>query len=81
LDRSITLENADFVIQQKNKLPWIKTSPNIIFGVTDNISKWLHLEIPCKYVDPVEYITLPEKKFYDFPYIVINTGYQRSGTD
>lgn len=76
LDKSITRENADFVIKQSNSFPWTKDNPNLIQYNLNNINYQTNLKIPCKITKPVIYSKLPEKKYFDFPYVVINTGWQ-----
>jgi hypothetical protein len=78
LDRSITRENADYVIKQSSSYPWKKDGPNLIQHNLNNINNQTNLEIPFKITKPVIYSKLPEKKYFDFPYVILNTGYQGS---
>lgn len=78
LDKSITEKNADYIIDACNELPWNKGTPHIIEGTLKHIADEINIRIPLRFRDPVIYADLPEKRRFDFPYIVINTGYQNS---
>lgn len=78
LDKSITEKNADYIVDACNELPWHKNTPHIIEGTTKHIADEINIKIPIRFRDPVIYADLPEEKFFSFPYVVINTGYQNS---
>ena len=78
LDRSITEETADYIVDACNDLPWNTGTPHIIEGTTKHIADEINVPVPIRFRDPVIYADLPEARKFDFPYVVINTGWQNS---
>lgn len=78
LDKSITEDNADYVIRQNTDFPWDINCKHLIYEFTNHISKSINIKIPQRFIRPVIYPELPEKSYFDFPYIVLNTGWQNS---
>lgn len=78
LDKSITEETADYIVDSCNELPWSKNTPHIIEGTTKHIAGEINLHIPIRYRDPVIYADLPEERRFPFPYVILNTGWQNS---
>jgi ADP-heptose:LPS heptosyltransferase len=76
LDKKINYTNADYIIKQSNNFPWAKDKPNLIQYNLNNINYQTNLEIPYLIKKPQIYPNLPETRYFDFPYIVINTGWQ-----
>ena len=78
LDRSITRENADLIVRQRNLYNWETGTPHIIEGVTARISLDTGVQIPVETKRPVCYMELPPERLIEKPYVLINTGWQGS---
>ena len=78
LDRSITRENADLIVRQRNLYNWENGTPHIIEGVTARVSHDTGVQIPVATKIPKVYMDLPGERLIEQPYILINTGWQGS---
>ncbi len=78
IDRSITRENADLIVRQRNLYNWENDTPHIIEGVTARVSHDTGVEIPVVTRIPKVYMELPSERLIDKPYVLINTGWQGS---
>ena len=77
LDKSITPDNADYLLTQNYDSGWRENCKHIIELQTKRIAETINVEIPVKYLIPELYIDT-EQPIIKGDYVVINNGFQAS---
>lgn len=78
LDRTITRQNADFVIRNEYLGQWRNGCPSLIEGVLRVAEQKTGTDILRKFMKPVIYAPLPEGRLFVESYYVIATGFLSS---
>jgi ADP-heptose:LPS heptosyltransferase len=78
LNPEVTRENADNVFRMRMRDRWTIRCRHLIVGHTAEFAGYIGEKIPCTYKKPEIYADIPQERLIEKPYVIINTGWQRS---